>query len=139
MRNASRIVLAAALPVLVACATATTEDGSPRPRPNVITRAELIQANVNNAYEAVERLRPRWLRVRSMRSFSIETEIVVFQDEQMFLGNQDALERIGIDGIFEMRWLDGPTAQAVLPGIADRHIQGAIVVYMSPPDNPPDS
>ena len=27
---------------------------------------------------------------------------------------------------------DGPTAQATLSGIQDRHIQGAIVIYMRP-------
>lgn len=139
MWNPARTMLVAALPALLACGATRQEDGSPRPRQNVITRAELIEVDARNAYDAVQRLRPRWLTVRSMRSFSIETEIVVFQDEQMFLGNQDALQRIGLDGIYEMRYMDGPTAQAVLPGINDRHVQGAIVVYMSPPDRPPDA
>jgi hypothetical protein len=89
---------------------------------------------VRNAYEAVERLRPTWLNVRSgMRSFSVETEVVAFEGT-LLLGNADALRRIGIDGIYEMRYLDGPTAQATLPGINDRHVQGAIVVHMSPPE-----
>jgi hypothetical protein len=99
----------------------------------VLTRAELQEAGVRNAYEAVERLRPRWLWVRSgMRSFELDTEVVVFQ-EQLLLGNQEALQRIGIDGIYEIRYLDGATAKATLPGLGNRHVQGAIVIYMSPP------
>jgi hypothetical protein len=99
----------------------------------VITREELRETEARNAYEAVQQLRPRWLTVRSMRSFSMETEVVVYQD-RMLLGNQDALERLGLDGIYEIQYVDGPTAQATLPGIKDRHIQGAIVVHMTPPE-----
>jgi hypothetical protein len=85
------------------------------------------------AYEVVEQLRPRWLVVRSgMRSFSMETEVVVFQD-QLFLGNQSALRGIGIDGIYEIRYIDGPTAKATLAGLGDRHVQGAIVIHMMTP------
>ena len=138
---ASRVqyVLAVTFPVLMACAATSSSEEGPRPYASVITREELRQAGVRTAYEAVQRLRPRWLVVRSgMRSFALETEVVVFQDH-FFLGNQDALERIGIDGIYEIRYLDGATAKATLPGIGDRHVQGAIVVHMSPPDGEPDA
>jgi hypothetical protein len=97
----------------------------------MITRAELWESGVTNAYDGVLRLRPRWLQVRSMRSFSRETEVVVFQD-QLFLGNQDALRRLGVDGIYAIRYLDGATAKATLPGLGDKHVQGAIVIHMSP-------
>lgn len=132
-----RYAAAVALPLLVACASGSSQrDEQPRPRTDVLTREDLQRAEVRNAYEAVQRLRPRWLLVRSgMRSFSLETEVVVFQD-QMFLGNQDALERIGIDGIYEIRYLDGATAKARLPGLGSRHVQGAIVVYMGPQGGP---
>lgn len=133
MPNRVRHALAAALPVLMACASASPAGEAPRPRTNVLTRDELRETGARNAYEAVQRLRPRWLVVRSgARSFSLETEVVVFQD-QLFLGNQDALVRIGIEGIYEIRYLDGATAKAKLPGIGSRHVQGAIIVYLSPP------
>jgi hypothetical protein len=126
------MVFVAALPALAACAVSPSEEGAPRPRSDVITQAELENAGVRNLYEAVERLRPRWLTVRSgMRSFNTETEVVVYQD-QVYLGNQDELRRLGIDGVFEIRYVDGATAKATLPGIGDRHVQGAIVIRMSP-------
>jgi hypothetical protein len=127
------IALAVALPTLLGCGATQSDGDGPRPSRTVITQAELREAAARNAYEAVERLRPQWLLVRSgQRSFSLETDVVVFQ-ETVFLGTQDALRRIGIDGIYEIRYIDGPTAQATLPGINDRHVQGAIVIYMSPP------
>lgn len=134
MKNVLIAALSSALPLLIGCASASPSPAGPRPRTDLITREELRATGVSTAYEAVERLRPRWLIVRSgMRSFSMETEVVVFQD-QLFLGNQDALRRIGIDGIYEMRYLDGATAKATLPGLGDRHVQGAIVLHMSPPE-----
>lgn len=124
--------LFAALPLLVACASGSSRRDAPRPRTDVITHEELERSELRNAYEAVQRLRPRWLQVRSgMRSFALETEVVVFQD-QLFLGNQEALQRIGLDGIYEIRYLDGATAKATLPGLGSRHVQGAIVIHMSP-------
>jgi hypothetical protein len=135
MPGRAHVVLAVALSSLLGCASSSqSNDNTPAPWARVITREELREAGVRNAYEAVERLRPTWLKARSgMRSFSVETEVVAFEGT-LLLGTADALRRIGIDGIYEMRYLDGPTAQATLPGINDRHVQGAIVVHMSPPE-----
>ncbi len=126
-----QLVLAAALPVMVACASGSSFE-TPRISSSVITRAELVEIDVRNAYEAVDRLRPLWLRVRGgARSFSTTTEVAVFQDD-MYLGDLDALERMGTEGIYTIRFVDGPTAQATLSGIGDRHIRGAIVISMRP-------
>jgi hypothetical protein len=136
MLSRVRYALAAAIPMFLACASAPRPDAGLPQRLDILSGPELRETGATDAYEAVQRLRPRWLVVRSgMRSFSMETEVVVFQD-QLFLGNQDALKRMGIEGIYEIRYLDGSTAKATLPGLGDRHVQGAIVVHMSPP--PPD-
>ena len=131
----SQFLFAAALGVVVACASSGGE-GTLSADSRVLNRAELnqlMEMGIRNLHEAIERARPRWLVVRSgLRSFSTETEIVVFQD-QSFLGTQEVLERMGIEGVYEIRYLDGATAQATLAGIQDRHVQGAIVVHMRPP------
>jgi hypothetical protein len=94
-------------------------------------RQDLQDLNVRNLYDAIQQLRPRWLYVRAVRSFNADTEIVVFQD-RLFLGNQDQLRQLGLDGVFWLEYVDGPTAQATLPGIRDRHVEGAIIVHMTP-------
>jgi hypothetical protein len=128
-----QILLAFAVPAVLACGATQSDSSSPAPYSNVITREELRDLGVRNVFEAVERLRPRWLMVRGgARSFSTETEVVAFQG-RMLLGTAEDLRRIGIDGVYQIRYLDGPTAQATLPGINDRHVAAAIVVDMSPP------
>jgi hypothetical protein len=136
MPNRFMYVLAVTLPVLMACGSSSSNETYTSPYTNALSRAELEGANTRNAYEAVERLRPRWLVVRSgMRSFHIETEVAVFQDE-MYLGDQDVLRTIGTDGIFSIEYLDGSTAKARLTGIGDKHIQGAIIIHMQPTPEP---
>lgn len=131
----ANLLIAATVPAFLACSSAPAPEGGPRPSTsNVITRAEIEAVDVRNAYDVVQRLRPRWLIVRSgPRSFGMETEVVVFQDE-MLLGNQEALERIGTEGIYTIRYLDGATAKATLPGIGGRHVQGAIIISLRPPE-----
>jgi hypothetical protein len=128
--------VAAALGAL-ACGARSGSEGQPRPSySDVITREELQALEVRTAYEAIQHLRPRWLQVSGgPRSFSIETEVVVFQD-QMQLGNQDVLKTMGTEGIYSIRYMDGITAKASLPGLGDRHLQGAIVVSMHPAGKP---
>ena len=138
MLNRIQYLAVAALPALLACASSSSESGGTTPRPfsNVLTRAELQEVDARNAYEAIDRLRPRWLMVRGGRSINVETDIVVYQ-ERSYLGTvaEGVLERIGTEGIYEIRYLDGTTAKATLLGISDRHVQGAIIIYMSqPPD-----
>jgi hypothetical protein len=131
-RHVRRFVATLPLLVLIACRSASSSRTEPAPRLDVITHEELQRSGLRNAHEVVERLRPRWLMVRSgMRSFALETEVVVFQG-QLFLGTPEVLHRIGLDGIYEIRYLDGATAKATLPGLGSRHVQGAIVIHMSP-------
>ena len=133
MTSTSLYAVATALLLVGGCARQTRSGSSPGQRTDIITRDQIAQLDVRNLYDAVERLRPRWLVVRSgMRSFSMETEVVVFQG-QLFLGTQDALRNLGTEGVYEIQYLDGATAKATLPGLGDRHVQGAIVVHMSPP------
>lgn len=130
--------LALAFPVLVvACSSSASPAAPPRPTSStVITRAELEDIGARDVYSAIQRLRPRWLVVRSMRSFSIETVVVAFQD-RLLLGNAEALQRVGVEGVYEIEYVDGATAQATLPGIRDIHVEAAIVLHMSPPTDRP--
>jgi len=136
MSARAQVVWMVALASVLGCASTQSDSdrNTPTPYASVISREELREAGVRNVYEAVQRLRPRWLVARGgMRSFSIEAEVVAFEGT-LLLGTADALRRIGVDGVYQVRYLDGPTAQATLPGIKDRHVAAAIVVDMSPPE-----
>lgn len=129
----SRLWPAALLPLLVyGCASqAQPSDGTGPSQASVLTREEMQGVNVRNLYDAIQELRPRWLYVRAVRSFNRDTEIVVFQD-RLFLGTPDQLRQLGLDGVYWLEYIDGPTAQATLPGLRDRHVEGAIVIHMTP-------
>ena len=88
-----------------------------------------METRALNLYEAVARLRPRWLDVRGgTRSFTTETEIVVYQNS-VLLGGLDNLRQMSPEIAVEIQWMDGTLATATLPGlISGRHVSGAIVV-----------
>ncbi|MDP2956876.1 MAG: hypothetical protein Q8N53_10695, partial [Longimicrobiales bacterium] len=102
---------------------------------DVITREQIMATEgVRNMYELVQRLRPRWLTMRSQdRSFGMATEIAVFQG-QTYLGNIETLRQLGHTMAYELRWMDGPTAMSTLSGAgAGKHLSGAIIIVTTPP------
>ena len=112
------------------CASSGSSNG-PRRQHDVITSAEIEAANVSNLYQLVERLRPRWLDVRARQSFNANTSIVVYQG-QSYLGGVDMLRQLGKDAAFTLKYLDGPTASATLPGLGMKQVEAAIVINPAP-------
>lgn len=117
--------------VLVAgCASSGGEKSSRRS--DVISQQEIMDSGANNLFDVVSRLRPQWLRVSTTRSFNMDTEIVVFQNE-MNLGGPDRLKEMGPELAYELRFLEGVRAASVLPGLmSGRHIAGVIIVDTDP-------
>ena len=134
MRNLTRAMMVLAFATLVAgggCASnPRAGSGTSMDR---ITNDELVSVEgVRNLWDVVERLRPRWLQVRAAeRSLGLATNIVVFQD-QTYLGDIDILHQLSPDVAYDMRWLDGATASATLPGLGSQHVAGAIIIYTRP-------
>lgn len=128
MKRALTILGASCWIVIVGCATA--DPSRSRVDPNRITRAEIVEVDVADLYEVVQRLRPRWLEVRGSRSFGGETEVVVYQG-QSFLGGPEVLRQFDPAAAESLRYLDGPTASASLPGLGSRHVEGAIIIVTS--------
>jgi hypothetical protein len=122
---------AALLLVLTACApAATTGSGQ---NSNVLTRDEIMAVEVSTLYDVVQRLRPRWLASRGPRSFGdagLRTEIVVFQG-QTLLGDVEVLRQFSPNMAARLRYMDGATASASLPGLGSRHVEGAIIIDTS--------
>lgn len=133
MKNSTRIALALSLVLLGGACASNPEPGEGGSNPERITREEIASVEgARNLYDVVQRLRPRWLRVRGGdRSFGLATNIVVFQD-QTYLGDIDSLRQLAPEAAVELRWLDGTTASATLSGLGSQHVAGAIIVSTRP-------
>ena len=91
----------------------------------MITPEMLADQPVNNAYEAVQRLRPRWLIERGPSTLaSAGNPVVVYVDNQR-LGNVDELRNLAIQLIAEIRYRDASDATT---RYGTGHASGAIEV-----------
>ena len=115
--------------LIIGCASSDGTRERERRDRNIINKTEIESVNATNMYDVIDRLRPRWLTMRApMRSFTGDTNILVFQDN-VRLGNLDALRRISPDSIKSAQFLDSSTASSTLPGISrGQHLAGAILL-----------
>ncbi len=126
MKLLRMVTIALLLAGTAACATAANGSGS-RSNRDVLTAEEIRQVGARDAQEVVERLRPLWLRGRGARSMGASTGILVYLNGNR-MGGLEALRGISIDMVRTMRYMDGPTASAQLPGVGSGHVEGAIVI-----------
>ena len=110
---------------LTACASSSGSRASTHQ--DVITAEEIERTMVSDLYELVQRLRPRWLDLRSPQSFESRTEIVVFEG-QAYRGGVEVLREFAKEAAVRLIYLDGPTATVRLPGLTTRNVEGAIVI-----------
>lgn len=92
---------------------------------NVITRQELDASVARNAYDAVQNLRPTFLRSRGTTfDPTVSTQAAVYLDAQRY-GDITALRSMVVDAIEEIRYLN-PSAATSKYGT--NHTAGAIEV-----------
>lgn len=116
--------LTLALCVLAGCASAGGA-GSGRAS-DLITRVDFEELNVQNAYEVVSRLQPRWLRGRGRVSIQSTTagEPVVYVDGIRY-GSVETLRQVHADALDEIRWVGAADATT---RFGTGHPGGAILV-----------
>jgi len=132
VRFAALMLALLASGIAMGCAS-TQSSGGEEGSPDVLTREQIMATETTNLYDAIRRLRPRWLQVRSTRSFNMETLIAVMQND-MYLGGADALKEMAPELAYEVRYMDGTRAANVVPGLmSGQHIEAAIVVNTRPP------
>lgn len=133
MQKLRIIALAAALgAVATGCAPATGASGTSAPArgTNVITQAEIdALTGVRTARQAIETLRPNWLRARGSTSITraaagSEEGIVVYLDRNR-LGGIASLEQLNVLDFSELRFL---TAAEATQRFGTGHPLGAIVL-----------
>ncbi len=106
LRAARRSVVASLL-AAAACATATQ---GPRHNSNVISREELDQISVSNAFDAVQRLRPQWLTRPTAATLQPGgNPVLVYLDRHQF-GSLEDLRTLGTDQIEQMEFLSARDA-----------------------------
>src|SRR5687767_4000874 len=117
---------------LTACAAggAAGAASSPRRNPNRITAEELAEASVNSLtlYDAIQRLRPTWLRSRGVTSISggggSTLPSVLINDAPQSI---DALRGIRASDARELEFLSGADATTLY---GTGHVNGMIKVRM---------
>lgn len=104
-----KTIFFAVLVMTGACASGGA-NAAPSRDPNVITAAEL-GSHIGTARQAIERLRPRFLRVRGPSSISNPEDgrIVVYVDNNR-MGGVEVLDRIQVGDIAEIRYMNAPDA-----------------------------
>lgn len=125
--------------VLVACSSTGTSSGTSnsgdaartttRRSPNLLTANELAEAGELNAFEAIERYRATWLRVRGQTTFGSgggQQSIKVYVNGSL-RGNVEELRRFRVTNIERMRFLSGREATA---RYGTDHPDGAILITL---------
>ena len=110
-----------------AASSSATEAPRARTDPDRITAEELATLDVQNALQAVQRLRPRFLQTHGGGSTSITRgpqDVVVYVD-QTRMGGPRALADIPITEVKEIQYLSGPDATQ---RFGTGHGSGAIIV-----------
>ena len=126
-------VLALAFLVAVAgCATSPAGSGS-RSR-NVITAEEIAEIQASTAFDAVQRLRPEFLR-RGRVNMSSDTQTlpIVYVDDVRY-GGVDELRRIRASQVVRIEYLSGSDATT---RFGTGHAGGAILVTTPGSRRPP--
>lgn len=103
--------LLVALFMIAGSASAQEKAARPKRQANVITAEEIAAANVSDAYDAVRKLRVRWLQSRGFASSeqqpgdnSVEPLPVAYLDD-VRLGSIDELQGVPVEDVLEIRYL----------------------------------
>lgn len=107
----NRILVALTLGAMLSgCAASGTGSGARGPR-NVLSHEEIATINVATAYDAVQQLRPEYLRTRGTISVqSPNPEYAVVYINGVRAGGLDALQRIRASDVQDMRYLSASEA-----------------------------
>lgn len=91
-----------------------------------LTRAEIdATPGLATAFDAVQRLRPHWLRVTGARAS--DGQVAIYHNNTR-VGGPESLRQISIETVGSMRYLDSQDASNQLAGFGNGPVAGAIMV-----------
>jgi hypothetical protein len=128
-----RLLFALLLIVAMAPVACASGGGSAARRDSrILTPEEIAAVPVTNLYEAVDRLRPRWLELRDVRSLGSGPGQIVVYLNNSYVGGPETLRQFQAHQIVRIRYLDAAQASATLQGYpTGQHVVGGIVLETS--------
>lgn len=130
------LALTLLIPALtVGCASTGTTDEGDRGRSDLLTREQIMEVEATNLYDVIRRIRPRWLQVRASRSFNMQVEVAVVQND-VYMGAAEVLKEMSPELAYQIQFMDGAKAATAVPGMmSGKHIEGAIIISTRPIGN----
>ena len=124
-RYPTAIVLLLATVVIGAAACAAGAAAGGGGSSNVLTAVQLENQPVTNLYDAVQRLRPRWLLERGATTLNAAGNPVVVYVNDQRMGGVAELHNVVLSSVGEVRYLDASSATMRW---GTGHTSGAILV-----------
>jgi len=102
-----------ALAAVIGCASAASGTSGSRREPNLITAEDIARIPATNAYEAIERLRPLFLRSRGKTSINTpNTQYPTVYVDGVRYGDLNSLRNILATHVLDIRSYNGAEAGA---------------------------
>lgn len=120
------LTLAIAL-LAISCVKPGSKAQNVRRDQNLLSRAEITAAQVRNAFELIERERPRWLQPRVARTLTGDKHVMVYVNDTP-LGDINSLRQLSLEGVELIRFLDHAQARVQLPAAGVGMTAGVIQV-----------
>lgn len=123
-----RFIVAVLVTFLVstACTTTGGPERTTARNPNVITATELAPHSSLTAREAIQRLRPAFLRTRGPSSIMLnEGDTIVVYVDNTRMGGPEILDQVRANAIREIRYLSSSDASS---RFGTGHTSGAILI-----------
>lgn len=130
MAAGARCLLALAslgLAAVTGCASTGPGTSAPRTQRNVITVEELSQAGDVSVYEALQRLRPQFLRGRIALGSTAESVPVAVYIGDLKMEGVDHLREVMVRAVKQVQYLEPQQANARFGG---NNASGALIVIM---------
>lgn len=106
-----RLMLVVLVSLAAGCGTARSPAMAEPRNPDVITAAELERSGDITARQAIERLRPRFLRMRGPSSLqNADADRLIVYVDNARIGGVEVLEQVHAFEIREIRYLSAPDA-----------------------------
>lgn len=135
-RNTRWVGLLLSAELLLSACAAQPATTTPRPDndPDFVGAAEIAATPAANAYDLINRLRPRWLqpqRIGSISGGAVQTQIIAVYLDGGRLGGLEALRSISTYGLTGIRFYDATRAATVVRDAGSEPVAGAIVLSTS--------